>query len=88
MDKDKFKGGFSVRSDDPDDHLFGTEWLFDDRVTDPNKLQFMAYDLNLYPTPDFDTWVDEDYKKKNIRVALQVTKDFPGNVWLDDTKIK
>ena len=88
MDKDNFKGGFSVRSDDPNNYLFGTEWLFDDRVTDPNKLQFMAYDLNLYPAPDFDTWSDEDYKKKNIRIALQVTKDFPGSVWLDDTKIK
>lgn len=86
MDKSQFKGGFTVR--DNDEPMFSIEWLFDERETDPNKLQFLAYDANLWPMPDFDTWTDKDFKKKNIEIALNVTHDFTGEVWLDDTKIK
>ena len=86
MDKTKFSGGFTVRDDE--EAMFGVEWLYDEREKDPEKLQFMAYDLNMYPMPDFDKWKDEEFKQKNIDIALRVTRDFKGSVWLDDTKIK
>lgn len=86
MDKSQFKGGFTVRDDD--EPMFSIEWVFDERETDPNKLQFLAYDANLWPMSDFETWTDEDFKKKNIEIALKVTHDFTGAVWLDNTKIK
>lgn len=86
MDKTKFNGGFTVRDDE--ESMFGVEWLYDNREKDPKKLQFMAYDLNMYPLTDFDKWTDKKFIQKNIDIALKFTRNFNGSVWLDDTKIK
>ena len=49
---------------------------------------FMSYDANLYPVPNFSTWKEGKWKQKQIDVALRRARDFKGEVWLDDVKIR
>lgn len=70
-------------------HLIETiYWCVSPAALSKNKLKFLAYDANLYPTPNFSTWGDEEFKQKQIDKALEFTKDFDGEVWLDDVRIK
>ena len=70
------------------DFYLTTFWILSRDSMSDNFLQFFAYDANLYPTPDFSTWKDNKFKQKQIKKALEFTKDFYGEVWLDDVKIK
>ena len=56
--------------------------------TTESKLVFMGYDANLYPTPNFSTWTESDWKQKQIDIVLRRARDFEGEVWLDDVKIR
>lgn len=63
-------------------------WLYNEKASNEKELLFQAYDANLWPLPNFSTWKDKNWKQKQIEKALKFTKDFTGEVWLDDTKIK
>lgn len=85
--KDKYKSGFEVC--DEKCYACDVEWLFDDISSTPEKLCFQAYDANLWPMKDFSTWSGKAWvKRKHIKAALERTKGFDGEVWLDDVKIK
>lgn len=64
------------------------EWIFDENESNESKLQFLAYDANLWPLPHFSTWRNEDWKRKQMSKAYEFTKDFTGEVWLDDVLVK
>lgn len=91
MNLDKHKRGFTVTGKhriETTDFYLTTFWIPSRDSMSDNFLQFFAYDANLYPTPDFSTWKDNKFKQKQIKKALEFTKDFYGEVWLDDVKIK
>ena len=81
----KYQGGFTVQG--PCDWT-EVEWIYSNKHSTDSKLVFQAYDANLWPLPNFSTWLIDDWKQKQINKALLVTKDFAGEVWLDDTKVK
>jgi hypothetical protein len=81
---DKYKGGFSVQGKG---QWCEVEWIFSSKHSNENEILFQAYDANLCPLPNFSKWNDESWKQKQIDRALQVTKEFSGDVWLDDVKI-
>ena len=85
---EKYKSGFTVEVFDGECSVWDMEWLFDEENTTENKLVFMGYDANLYPAPNFSTWKKGKWKQKQIDVALRRARDFEGEVWLDDVRIK
>lgn len=64
------------------------DWFLDKESSKEDKAVYFAYDANLYPLPYFSTWPNEEYKQKHIELALERCKDFKGEVWLDDVKIR
>ena len=84
----KYESGFTVEANDGECSVWDMEWLLDKENTTESKLVFMGYDANLYPTPNFSTWTESDWKQKQIDIALRRAKDFVGEVWLDDVRIK
>lgn len=84
----KYKSGFIVEYKEGKCGFFDTEWLYDEENTTATKLVFMSYDANLYPLPNFSTWQEDAWKQKQIDVGLRRTRDFTGEVWLDDVRIK
>ena len=64
------------------------EWYLDEGSSNGDKTVYFAYDANLYPLPYFSTWSNEEYKQKHIELALKRCKDFIGEVWLDDVKVR
>ena len=85
---DKYKSGFTVEVIDGECSVWDMEWLFDEENTTENKLVFIGYDANLYPAPNFSTWEKGKWKQKQIDAALRRSRDFEGEVWLDDVRIK
>ena len=85
---DKYKSGFTVEVIDGECSVWDMEWLFDEENTTENKLVFMGYDANLYPAPNFSTWKEGKWKQKQIDAGLRRARDFEGEVWLDDVRIK
>ena len=85
---EKYKSGFTVEVIDGECSVWDMEWLFDEENTTENKLVFMGYDANLYPAPNFSTWKKGKWKQKQIDAALRRARDFEGEVWLDDVRIK
>ena len=85
---EKYKSGFTVEVIDGECSVWDMEWLFDEENTTENKLVFMGYDANLYPAPNFSTWKEGKWKQKQIDAALRRARDFEGQVWLDDVRIK
>ena len=85
---EKYKSVFTVDFTDGKCNMWDMEWLFDEENTTESKLVFMGYDANLYPAPNFSTWSESDWKQKQIDIALKRAKDFVGEVWLDDVKIR
>ena len=84
----KYKAGFTVYGENP---IETEEWLYDENSS-KNKLRFLGYDANLCPLPNLSTRPKNDYNKKWSeklnKIALEYTKDFQGEVWLDDVLIK
>ena len=85
----KYKTGFSITGEHS---IFNEEWLLSEKYSNNNKLVFLGYDANLMPLPllgeanhkNFTAdWLVELKEK-----ALNFTKDFKGEVWLDNVKIK
>ena len=85
---EKYKSGFTVEVIDGECSVWDMEWLFDEENTTENKLVFMGYDANLYPAPNFSTWNEGKWKQKQIDAALRRARDFEGEVWLDDVRIR
>lgn len=85
---EKYKSGFTVEVIDGECSVWDMEWLFDEENTTENKLVFMGYDANLYPAPNFSTWKKGKWKQKQIDAALRRARDFEGEVWLDDVRIR
>ena len=85
---EKYKSGFTVEVIDGECSFWDMEWLFDEENTTENKLVFMGYDANLYPAPNFSTWEKCEWKQKQIDTALRRARDFEGEVWLDDVRIR
>lgn len=83
---EKYQAGFCV--DHPKESMCDEEWLFSKKDSSNDKLVFLGYDANLFPMTDFSKWPETDWKKKVIRIALNRTKGFKGEVWLDSVKIK
>ena len=85
---EKYKSGFTVEVIDGECSVWDMEWLFDEENTTENKLVFMGYDANLCPAPNFSTWKENKWKQKQIDTGLKRARDFEGEVWLDDVRIK
>ena len=85
---EKYKSGFTVEVIDGECSVWDMEWLFDEENTTENKLVYMGYDANLYPAPNFSTWKKGKWKQKQIDAGLRRARDFEGEVWLDDVRIK
>ena len=85
----KYKGGFTITGNHP---IETEDWLFQKDKSDQNKLVFYGYDANLFPMPNLSERPDNAYNRKWFEklknTALEFTKDFKGEVWLDDVKIK
>lgn len=85
----KYKRGFTVNGEHP---IETEDWIFSPEDSNPNKLVFLGFDANLYPMPNLSKRPDNEYNrewfKKLKKTALEFTKDFKGEVWLDDVKIK
>jgi len=85
----KYKSGFTVSGK----HPYETEeWVYSEEHSNKNKIVFLGYDANLFPMPNLSSRPDNDYNKawfaRLKQLALNFTKDFTGEVWLDDVKIK
>lgn len=64
------------------------EWLFNEELSNENKLQFLGYDANLFSMPDWNELdLDNAWHRLRIKKAQQFTKDFKGEVWLDKIRI-
>ena len=85
MNFELYKGGFCVTGENPYET---EEWLFRKELSNETKLVFQGYDANLCPLPNFSERIMNDWNKKVIAKAMRVTKDFKGDVWLDDCQIK
>jgi len=81
----KYEAGFDY--DDPIDPIGDEEWLFSEKNSNNKKLVFLGYDANLWPMPNFSKRTDR-LKSTIVNLALERTKDFEGEVWLDDVQIK
>lgn len=85
----KYKAGFTVYGKCPYET---EEWLYSEEYSNKNKIVFLGYDANLFPMPSLSSRPNTDYNKKWFKKlkqeALNVTKGFEGEVWLDDVKIK
>ena len=85
---DKYKAGFDVELG----HRILTEiWCFEEKLSNENKLVFYGYDANLFPLPNLSERNDKSnqmWVEQAKEEALELTKDFNGEVWLDDIKIK
>ena len=85
----KYKAGFTAYGEHP---IETEEWLYSEDYSYKNKIVFLGYDANLTPMPILSSRLNTDYNKewfkKLKKVALNVTKDFKGEVWLDDVRIK
>lgn len=85
---DKYKAGFDVELG----HRILTEiWCFEEKQSNDNKLVFYGYDANLLPLPFLSQRNDKSnqmWVEKAKEIALELTKDFKGEVWLDDVRIK
>lgn len=83
---DKYKAGFDVTLSHP---IISELWCFEEKLSNENKLVFCGYYASLFPLPNLSErngkskWVEHAKEK-----ALELTKDFNGEVWLDDVKIK
>ncbi|MGM0199678.1 hypothetical protein [Enterococcus sp. DIV1314a] len=84
MDKE-YQRGFIVTGDKP---YMTEEWRFQKNQSNNKKIVFYGYDANLCPMSAMSTWPETKWKKKVINIALKLTKDFKGEVWLDDVRIK
>lgn len=82
---DKYESGFVVTYEHP---IMTEEWLLSKERSSQNKLVFLGYDANLCPMRDFSERIKNKDSKKVIQVALERTKEFNGEVWLDDVQIK
>lgn len=85
----KYKGGFTVTGKHP---IETEDWLFSKKYSNSNKLVFIGYDANLFPMPNLSERPDNAYNRAWFetlkKTALEFTKDFDGEVWLDDVRIK
>lgn len=86
---EKYTGGFTVRGKHP---IETEEWTLSEKYSNEGRLVFLGYDANLYPMPNFserpNNKISNAWKEKVIERALEYTKDFNGEVWLDDVKVK
>ena len=80
----KYKNGFVVDFGHP---ILKEEWLLSREQSSKNKLVFLGYDANLFPMLNFSERSESEHAEKVIKKALELTKDFKGEVWLDDVKI-
>lgn len=84
-----YKAGFTVNGKEPYET---EEWIYSEEYSNDNKIVFLGYDANLMAMPNLSERFINDYNKKwfekQKRKALMFTKDFKGEVWLDDIKIK
>ena len=84
---DKYKRGFKVLPSGVNS-IFEEEWLFREDLSNENKLQFLGYDANLFPLPEWDTPnLSKMWDRLRIKVAQRFTKDFSGEVWLDNVRV-
>lgn len=82
---DKYEKGFTVNGSEP---FMTEEWLFQKDHSNDTKLVFYGYDANMFPQNHFSKWPETEWKEKVKNIALDFTKDFKGEVWLDDVCIK
>lgn len=81
----KYETGFIVTGPEP---FMTEEWLFQKDKSNQSKLVFYGYDANLTAMNPFSAWNDTGWKQGVVDRALEFTKDFEGEVWLDDVCIK
>lgn len=64
------------------------DWVLSEDLSEMDKLVFLGYDANLYPMIDFNDFPETEWKEGIIKKALDFTKDFIGQVYLDSVRIK
>lgn len=79
---EKYRGGLTIYDDDDKHHTNPTEFLLDQNKSTETELYFLAYDANLWPSPNIDTW-NPDYIKEVCRKICDRLKTFDGVVYLD-----
>ena len=82
---DKYRGGFIIKGSHP---ILDQEWLYQEELSNANKLVFYGYDANLCPLRNFSKRPNGNAKQKIINTTLDFTKEFSGEVWLDDVCVK
>ncbi|MEG0349544.1 hypothetical protein [Enterococcus sp.] len=82
---EKYNRGFTVNGNQP---FMTEEWLYQKDKSNGDKLVFYGYDANLCAMTSFSSWPRTEWKANVINRALEFTKDFDGEVWLDDVRIK
>lgn len=85
-----YRGGFTVEAEHP---ICDEEWLLDEENSTSDTLIFLGYDANLWPLPDFSKWprktvYQKKWYQKVVSTALERTKQFQGDVYLDDVLIR
>lgn len=63
------------------------EWCLEEKQSTENKLVYYGYDANFMPMINLSKTSKEN-QNKVIGTAWNILKDFKGEVWLDDVKIK
>lgn len=81
----KYKAGFCVDHKHP---MCSEEWLFSEEHSNDNKLVFLGYDANLYPMLNLSERPKTEWNDYVKKCGLERTKNFNGEVWLDDVRIK
>jgi len=77
----KYKRGFTIFDDNDRRKEFPTEWIQDEKKSTEIELYLLAYDANLWPTPDINTWKPNNIKEACEKICERI-KDFEGNVYL------
>lgn len=63
------------------------DWLYQADKSNKSKAVFYGYDANLFPMPNFSV-VNKEHREKVTKKALEYFKDYDGEIWFDDVKIK
>lgn len=62
-------------------------WIYEEKESTENKLQYYGYDANFHPLPDLSK-TSEENQKKVIEEIKKLFKKDNIEIWLDDIKVK
>lgn len=83
---EKYKSGFTIYADSDKRRQCPDYFILDKRYSTETELYFLAYDADLWPAPNIDTWLP-DYIKEVCGKICDKLQDFEGTVYLDGIKL-